>query len=48
MNVFISGGWLAVLARLSTGGNIVFVDASGAEAKRTNVAEHPGFNKVWS
>ncbi|GMT14482.1 hypothetical protein PFISCL1PPCAC_5779, partial [Pristionchus fissidentatus] len=42
-----AGGWLAVLARLSTGGNIVFVDASGAEAKRSNVAEHPGFNKGY-
>ncbi|CAI4225753.1 unnamed protein product [Auanema sp. JU1783] len=43
-----SGGWLAVLAKLSTGGNVVFVDATLQEAKRTNVVEHPGFNKgVW-
>lgn len=41
-----AGGWLAVLARMSTGGNIVFIDASGQEAKRTSMAEHPGFDKV--
>ncbi|CAD6195569.1 unnamed protein product [Caenorhabditis auriculariae] len=41
------GGWLAVLARLSTGGNVMFVDTTLSEAKRTNVVEHPQFNKGY-
>ncbi|KIH59425.1 hypothetical protein ANCDUO_10345 [Ancylostoma duodenale] len=40
-----AGGWLAVLAKRSTGGNVMFVDTTLQEAKRTNVVEHPGFNK---
>lgn len=42
-----SGQWLAVLAKLSAGGNVMFVDTTLAEAKRTNVIEHPGFNKGY-
>ncbi|VDM73701.1 unnamed protein product [Strongylus vulgaris] len=42
-----AGGWLAVLAKRSTGGNVMFVDTTLQEAKRTNVVEHPGFNKGY-
>lgn len=42
-----SGQWLAVLAKLSAGGNVMFVDTTLQEAKRTNVIEHPGFNKAY-
>ncbi|UMM16766.1 hypothetical protein L5515_013638 [Caenorhabditis briggsae] len=41
------GGWLAVLAKVSAGGNVYFIDTSLAEAKRTNVIEHPLFNKGY-
>lgn len=41
------GGWLAVLAKVSSGGNVYFIDTSLAEAKRTNVIEHPLFNKGY-
>ncbi|CAB3404035.1 unnamed protein product [Caenorhabditis bovis] len=41
------GGWLAVLSKMSSGGNVMFVDTSLSEAKRTNVIEHPLFNKGY-
>uniref|UniRef100_A0A8R1E1K4 Eukaryotic translation initiation factor 3 subunit B n=1 Tax=Caenorhabditis japonica TaxID=281687 RepID=A0A8R1E1K4_CAEJA len=41
------GGWLAILAKVSSGGNVYFIDTSLAEAKRTNVIEHPLFNKGY-
>ncbi|KAK6019029.1 hypothetical protein OSTOST_15351 [Ostertagia ostertagi] len=41
------GGWLAILAKRSNGGNVMFVDTTLQEAKRTNVVEHPGFNKGY-
>ena len=41
-----SGQWLAILASRSTGGNVMFVDTTTSEAKRTNVVEHPGFTQV--
>lgn len=42
-----TGGWLAILAKRSNGGNVMFVDTTLQEAKRTNVVEHPGFNKGY-
>ncbi|CAJ0577883.1 unnamed protein product, partial [Mesorhabditis spiculigera] len=42
-----AGGWLAILALGSTGGNIIFVDTNGQEVKRTSIAEHPLFNKAY-
>ncbi|VDL73112.1 unnamed protein product [Nippostrongylus brasiliensis] len=42
-----AGGWLAILAKRSNGGNVMFVDTTLQEAKRTNVVEHPGFNKGY-
>ncbi|CAJ0920097.1 unnamed protein product, partial [Mesorhabditis belari] len=41
------GGWLVVMACMSTGGNILFIDTNGQEAKRTSITEHPGFNKGY-
>ncbi|CAI5441922.1 unnamed protein product [Caenorhabditis angaria] len=41
------GGWLAILAKVSAGGNVMFVDTTLAEAKRTNVIEHPLFNNGY-
>ncbi|PAV90620.1 hypothetical protein WR25_12192 [Diploscapter pachys] len=42
-----SGQWLAILASRSTGGNVMFVDTTTSEAKRTNVVEHPGFTQSY-
>lgn len=38
------GGWLVVYAENSPAGQAIFIDASGAEATRLRIVEHPSMN----